>query len=580
MTQSVTMFAAIRRTLGFFSARQKFLLLVIVAFALLTALLEMTCAAIMVKLTQAIITPDEGPRAFEKVGLVVDTQQALLYIAAALFLVYFLKNAVSLIDIVVQNFGIRRMNIYFQRWFLERFQNIDYEFFKTRHSSYGITVVMVDTEIVFSRGVLSLTAIVTEALVFLGLVAVLAYLNMGLIVVLMTLCLILAAVVVKFGFPFMYAMGQKNEATSLQKNINVTKYFQGYKEILLSGKSDYFIDAYDRQLATATFVASSMNVFAVIPRAFIELSFLATFVACLMFVDIGATDMGFLGAYAYAAFRIMPGLNRIINHAANFKASIPFIQRFGDEYDGLKECNSYIDDPALTFNRDIKLENVGFQYKEASTPILENVNLTISKGDFIGIVGETGSGKSTLLNIILGLLRPSAGSVTIDDVHAPHSSQWLSKIGYVPQSIYLIDGTMQDNIAFGYKAEEIDHERLQNVIVLAQLSDLVGRLDQGLQTRVGEFGSALSGGEQQRIAIARALYKSPDVIIFDEATSALDRDTEERIIETINAIHHGKTVIMIAHRLDSLRYCSRIVRVDQNRVYEVGNYEDLLKENS
>lgn len=581
MTQHVAMISAIRRTLGFFSSRQRVLLGGIIFLALLTALLEMSCVGIMVKLTQAIITPDQGPKLLEKAGVLdTDPQRAILYLGGVLFFIYLVKNIVSLADAAVQNFGIRRMNCHFQHWLLERFQNIDYEFLKSRHSSYGVTVVMGDTEIVFSRGVLSLTAIVTELLVFVGLVAVLAYLNIELFLVLMALCLVMAAVIVKFGFPFMYVLGQKNEVASLNKNINITKYFQGYKEILLSGKADYFIDSYERHLRSSTAVSAAMNVCSIVPRTFIELTFLGTFVACLMFVDVRETDMGFLGAYAYAAFRIMPGLNRIINHAANFKASIPFIQRFGDEYDRLKDASSYVDCRDLSFARDIELKDVRFQYQSDQRPILEETNLTINKGDFIGIVGETGSGKSTLLNIILGLLRPSSGVVLIDGKYPPHSRQWHQKIGYVPQSIYLIDGTIEENIAFGHVSKAVDQERLYSVVEQAQLSDLLKRLGHGLQTRVGEFGSALSGGEQQRIAIARALYKAPDILVFDEATSALDKDTEARLIETINDMHNDKTIVMIAHRLESLRYCSRIIRVENSRIYEIGSYQDLLAERS
>lgn len=573
-----SMLASIRRTLGFFSARQRLLLVLIIILALTTAVLEMICAGIMVKLTQVIITPAEGPRILEKVGIVpAAPEHALVYIGAALFAVYFIKNIVSLFDVTVQNFGIRRMNCHFQKWLLERFQSVDYEFLKSRPSSYGMTVVQADTEIVFSRGVLSLTAMVTEIVVLAGLVAVLAYLNPVLILVLMGLCVVMGALIVRFGFPFMYAMGQRNEAAALQKNSNIMKYFQGYKEILLSGRSDYFVESYQRHLRDSTFVAASTNVFAIIPRAFIELSFLGTFVVCLMFVNPGETDMSFLGAYAYAAFRIMPGLNRMINHAANFKSSIPFINRFGDEYDRLQESESYTDCPGLTFERGMAFNDVTFQYQAGNRPILDKAFLTIDKGDFIGIVGETGSGKSTLLNIILGLLRPSAGAVLIDGLYAAHCRQWHHKIGYVPQSIYLIDGTLEENIAFGILPPDVDHGRLREVAEQAQLSELLARLDLGMQTRVGEFGSALSGGEQQRIAIARALYKAPDILVFDEATSALDRETEARIIETINAMHQDKTIIMIAHRLESLRYCSRIIRVDGGALAEIGTYQDLVR---
>lgn len=578
MGSNVSVLNSTRRVLAFFSARQRGLLVVIIFLALCTAILEMLCAGILVKLTQAIIDISQGPAFFQKLGIALNEQQSLLYLGLILLAIYAFKNVVSLIDVTVQNFGIRRMNCQLQRWFLERFQNIDYQFLKSRPSSYGMTVVQADTEIVFSRGVLSLTAIVTELLVFLGLVAVLAYLNLGLILVLGALCLVIVVVMVKFGLPYMYALGKKNEAAALNKNTNMMKYFQGYKEILLSGQSEYFIESYLKHLRASTHVAATSNVFAVVPRALIELTFLGAFVGSFMLVDLEQTDMGFLGAYAYAAFRIMPGLNRIINLTANFKSSIPFINRIGDEYDRLSQEHAYKAAPGLSFNDQIALQDVCFQYTAASQPVLKDLNLTIKKGDFIGIVGDTGSGKSTLLNIILGLLPPTAGRAIVDGQYPLNSREWHQKIGYVPQSTYIVEGTIEENIAFGRNASEIDYARLQRVIEQAQLSDLIMRLDRGTKTHVGEFGSAISGGEQQRIAIARALYKEPEILIFDEATSALDRDTESRLVETTHAIQRDMTIIMIAHRLESLRFCRRIIRVEAGSLIEVGTYQDLVRQ--
>lgn len=578
MSSNVSVLRSTHRVLSFFSARQRGLLVVIIFLALCTAMLEMLCAGILVKLTQAIIDLSQGPSFFNKFGIELDEQQSLLYLGLILLVIYAFKNIVSLIDVTVQNFGIRRMNCHLQRWFLERFQNIDYQFLKSRPSSYGMTVVQADTEIVFSRGVLSLTAIVTEILVFLGLVSVLAYLNLGLILVLGALCLVIAGVMIKFGLPYMYALGKKNEAAALNKNTNMMKYFQGYKEILLSGQSEYFIESYLKHLRTSTHVAATSNVFAVVPRALIELTFLGAFVGCFMLVDIKHTDMGFLGAYAYAAFRIMPGLNRIINLTANFKSSIPFINRIGDEYDRLSHAYAYKEVPGLTFNDQITLQDVCFQYAASSQPVLKHMNLTINKGDFIGIVGDTGSGKSTLLNIILGLLPPTTGHAIVDGKYPLNSREWHQKIGYVPQSTYIVEGTIEDNIAFGRNGGEIDYERLRQVIEQAQLSDLIRRLEMGTKTHVGEFGSAISGGEQQRIAIARALYKQPEILILDEATSALDRDTESRLVEMTHAIQSDMTIVMIAHRLESLRYCGRIIRVEGGSLLEVGTYSDLMRQ--
>jgi ATP-binding cassette subfamily C protein len=187
--------------------------------------------------------------------------------------------------------------------------------------------------------------------------------------------------------------------------------------------------------------------------------------------------------------------------------------------------------------------------------------LEIKKGESIGIVGETGSGKSTFIDLLLGLLRPTQGIILVDKQYPVNAKQWHEKIGYVPQSIYLTDDTIEANIAFGLEADMIDAGRLLQVIKEAQLEDFVQKLPDGVQTVVGERGVRLSGGERQRIAIARALYRNPEVLIFDEATSALDTETEARLMETINAVSKDRTVIMVAHRLSTLEKCDRVVRM-------------------
>ena len=195
-----------------------------------------------------------------------------------------------------------------------------------------------------------------------------------------------------------------------------------------------------------------------------------------------------------------------------------------------------------------------------------NFDLEIKKGECVGFVGETGSGKSTLIDIILGLLKPTAGSILIDNLYPVNSYQWHQKIGYVPQATYLIDDTIEANIAFGEKIEKIDHAHLLKVIEDAQLSSFISQLPSGVKTIVGERGIKLSGGERQRISIARALYRNPEVLIFDEATSALDNDTERRLMETIYSVSKNRTVIMIAHRLSTLNRCDRIINISHGQI--------------
>jgi len=283
--------------------------------------------------------------------------------------------------------------------------------------------------------------------------------------------------------------------------------------------------------------------------------------------------IGILSGYLYVGFRLMPGLNRIINQLNLFKSAIPSIERVHQEYTTVAAKENYINIPDFVFKKSICLQNISFSYLNIEKNVIKNVSLEINKGECIGIVGETGSGKSTLVDVILGLLKPHEGSVLIDEKYQVNSYQWHKKIGYVPQSVYLIDDTIEANIAFGDK--EVDELKLNIAIDAAQLRKFIDALPNGYKTIVGERGIRLSGGERQRISIARALYRNPEVLVFDEATSALDNETESRLMETINAVRQNHTVIMIAHRLTTLRDCDRIIVMENGFIKQITNYKLL-----
>ncbi len=224
--------------------------------------------------------------------------------------------------------------------------------------------------------------------------------------------------------------------------------------------------------------------------------------------------------------------------------------------------------------KSINFKNVNFRYQNAEKNALTGVNFEIKKGECIGIVGETGSGKSTLVDLLLGLLRPNGGEILVDDAYPVNSYQWHKKIGYVPQSLYLVDDTIEANIAFGEMSSNVNQDRLNKVIQDAQLSKFIKQLPNGAKTVVGERGVRLSGGERQRIAIARALYRDPEVLIFDEATSALDNVTEARLMKTIQVVSKDRTVIMIAHRLSTLKDCDRVVEVSAGQIVKISSTLD------
>ena len=231
----------------------------------------------------------------------------------------------------------------------------------------------------------------------------------------------------------------------------------------------------------------------------------------------------------------------------------------------------------ITFAKEIVLDNISFSYSADAQPILQDLSLTIPKGSRIGFIGETGSGKSTLLDIIMGLLQPTSGALKIDGdrIDSSNLRAWQKHVAHVPQSIFLADGTIAENIAFGLPLDQIDEVRVRQAAEQAQIHDIIEKLPNGYQTIVGERGVRLSGGQRQRLGIARAIYKQADVIIFDEATSALDNETEKAVMEAIDQLSNELTILVIAHRLSTLKNCTQIIKLPDGQIFNRADYEAL-----
>jgi ABC-type multidrug transport system fused ATPase/permease subunit len=231
----------------------------------------------------------------------------------------------------------------------------------------------------------------------------------------------------------------------------------------------------------------------------------------------------------------------------------------------------------MAFRTGISLENVSYRYPTGHADALSDVSLTMPHGSSVGLVGGSGAGKSTLVDIILGLLDPSSGRVTVDGVDIGSNVRgWQDQVGYVPQSIFLCDDTLRRNVAFGIPDGRVDEAAVRRALRAAQLEDFVAALPQGLDTTVGERGMKLSGGQRQRIGIARALYHDPQVLVLDEATSALDTETEKGVMEAVNALHGAKTLIIIAHRLTTVANCDLLYKLENGRVVQSGSFAEVV----
>ena len=290
-----------------------------------------------------------------------------------------------------------------------------------------------------------------------------------------------------------------------------------------------------------------------------------------------------MGVFAVTALRLIPACSQLTQALGRMRNSTFTLDAL---YSDLKEVSSQEQFLApsvpqssqpLTFKRDLQLKSLVYRYPQAASVSLDGISMTIRKGESIGLIGTSGAGKTTLVDVILGLLRLECGDIQVDDRSICSNLQgWKQLVGYIPQTIFLLDDTLANNIAFGIPEDEIDSEQLKYAIEAAQLEELVRDLPEGVQTTIGERGMRLSGGQRQRIGIARALYHQREILVLDEATSALDNDTERLIGDAINNLAGSKTLIVVAHRLTTLEHCDRIYALEKGRIVRSGSYQDII----
>ena len=374
----------------------------------------------------------------------------------------------------------------------------------------------------------------------------------------------------------------------------VNKYLlealHGIKEILVKNKQEYFVENFDKANIQRQKATIRQTVGAESPAYIIEgicvSGLLGTICMRLMFGSEDALALvPALASFAVGAFRILPSLGRISSALNTALYYIPSLNRV---YDNLNEIIRYDENrivlekegtediiPILKFNKEIKLENIDWKYQNKENEVISGLNLTIKKGQSVALVGASGAGKTTLADIILGLLHPQGGKILVDGRDIADVNGNVSHImGYVPQSVYLTDDTVRNNVAFGIAPMDIDDNRVWKALEEAQLKEFVENLKNGLDTMVGDRGIRFSGGQRQRIAIARALYESPDILVFDEATASLDNETEAAVMESIKKLQGHKTLIIIAHRLSTIKDCEMIYAIENGKAVKK-TYEEI-----
>lgn len=424
--------------------------------------------------------------------------------------------------------------------------------------------------------ILALLQLLSEGIVFACLVAVLFWQD-PVMTVLVTVVLLAVLFIIKVVLkPIMHKAGEDNQDfySGLYKLISQT--VMGIKEVKIAGKEQYFVDEYITCGRGYVNAVQKYSLYNNVPRLLIETVMIICMVGYMLYLLLKGTGVETMiptiSAFGVAAMRLLPSANRINNQLNTIAFCEPFFMGVSDglqdEINGENIDMSFAkeSDTKLPVSKVIELKDITYAYPNTDKLIFDHADLSIPVGSSVGIVGTSGAGKSTVVDILLGLLKPQTGNIYADGVDVMQEYRsWIKNIGYIPQMIFMLDGTIRENVAFGIARDKINEGRIWEVLKEAQLDEFIKTLPDGLDTTIGERGIRLSGGQRQRIGIARALYEDPEVLVLDEATSALDNDTEAAIMDSINRLHGKKTLIIIAHRLQTIEKCDMIYRVENGK---------------
>ncbi|MBR4544061.1 MAG: ABC transporter ATP-binding protein [Lachnospiraceae bacterium] len=427
--------------------------------------------------------------------------------------------------------------------------------------------------------ILSLLTLVSETIVALFLIAVLLWAEPMMTVMISGLLgavLFIIKLVLK---PVMRKAGEDNQDyySGLFKWISQT--VTGIKDVKVGGREAYFVDEYIRCGKGYVDAVQKYTLYSNIPRLLIETICVAAMVLYMLILILNGQDttdmLAILSAFGVAVVRLMPCANRINNQINNIAYFEPFLMGVSDNLQGdIDDKNTDMADlmpvkDKLPVHEKVELSHITYKYPNTEKLIFDDASLTIPVGMSIGIVGSSGAGKSTIVDVLLGLLKMQSGTIKADGqdvMETANYRRWLKNVGYIPQTIFMLDDSIRHNVAFGIPEDEISEERIWEVLAEAQLDEFVRSLPEGLDTGIGERGVRLSGGQRQRIGIARALYDDPEILILDEATSALDNDTEAAIMDSINRFMGRKTLVIIAHRLQTIEKCDMVYRVEDGHI--------------
>tara|TARA_B100001248_G_scaffold207026_1_gene161058 strand:+ start:213 stop:2003 length:1791 start_codon:yes stop_codon:yes gene_type:complete len=515
----------------------------------------------------------------------IQTKKHFMFILG--LLVFVLLLASILFKAVTHYFQLRYTNMReysISKNLIERYLHQPYSWFLNRHSANLGKSILSEVGLIIGHGLQPLMELIAKSFVALTLIILLIIVDHKIAIVSGFVLATAYILVYKFTRSYLSKIGQDRANANEARFTIVNEAFGAAKELKVAGLEKHYIKyfagpakVYSKNVANASIVGG-------LPRYVLEI---LVFGGMLLIILYLMTKSGsfvnivpIIALYAAVCYRLIPALQSIYAATTQLRFISPALDQIYQDFKSLKQIKILKDDNMFTLNQSITLKNVCYNYPNTSRTALKNINITIPVKNTIGLVGATGSGKTTTVDIILGLLEAQKGTLEVDKtvITKQNSRAWQRTIGYVPQHIYLTDDTIASNIAFGVESENINQATVEKVSKIAKLHDfVVNELPKKYETTIGERGVRLSGGQRQRIGIARALYHNPQVLILDEATSALDNQTEKAVMDAVNNLRKNITIILIAHRLSTVKNCDKIFFLEKGEIQNEGTFDKLIK---
>lgn len=586
--------SAWKKLMQILNKEQKLLFWLVLLAAIISAVFETLGVSAILPVVNALLTPEilfdyVWIKPFIKMFSINDNNEMVIFVISGTIAIYLIKNGYSILFSWMKAKYASKIQRECSVYMMQSYMNRGYNYFLNKNANEIIQGTVGDIQGIYNI-INNIIYLFTKVLIC-TLIGIFMIVSDPLMACSMIVAAIICLLILILGFKRpMKKTGELLRMYSINANKLLLQSIHGIKEVIVARKQTVFIEQYKEQMALRQKQDIKKTVATDAPNSIVE-AFCISVIMIVLCVKVltnpdSAQFIAVLASFAVGAFRILPAIGYISSSFNNIISSVPSLNAVyeniiesrelnSDFYNiNTKDCEEYINHK---FSNSIKLENITFSYGDNLKNVINDLSLEIYKNESVALVGESGSGKTTLADIILGVLPVTSGSVKLDEIDVQLiPNYWAKLIGFVPQTIYLCDASIAENVAFGVRKKDIDINQVREALRMADILDFVESLPDGINTNVGDRGVRLSGGQRQRIGIARALYHSPEILILDEATSALDNETEKLVMDAIESLQGNITMIVIAHRLTTVRNCDKIYEIKNGTAIQ-RKYEDIIK---